>query len=278
MVHALLRKIPFMSATIRTLFVATIALTSATTVSSAQDGMFDGVSLGVGAFAFVTPKYEGSDEYGVGGVPIAFPVFNNGISEERSRVAFRGLDDVRVTVLRQGGFDVGPVVGYRFGRDEDVSDKLTGLGDVDGGLVVGGFAAYTMGGFSVDGAVSSQVTGDGDYGVTAEIAAGYEHSLTDRVTLGGRVMADYASDDYMDQYFSISAAQAANSAEGYSAFDAGAGFKSVGADLSLSFAATDRLSLRTSAGYSRLIGDAADSPISEADNQFRGGAGFTFQF
>lgn len=263
---------------IRAFTLAGLFTASTAGVANAEDGLLDGLSLGVGAFVFVAPKYEGSDEYRVSGVPIAFPVFNNGISNERSRVAFRGTDDVRVSVLRLDGFDFGPVVGYRFGRDEDDSIKLTGLGDVDGGLVLGGFAAYTAGGFTVDGALSGQVTGDGDKGITAEIAAGYEHSVTDRLMLGGRLSAEYASNDYMDQYFSVTAAQAANSTAGYAVFDAGAGFKSVGADLSMSFAATERLSLRTSAGYSRLVGDAADSPISEADNQFRGGAGFTYRF
>lgn len=263
---------------IRTFAVASLITTGLTGAAQAQNSTVEGLSFGVGAFAFVSPLYEGSDEYRLGGVPIAFPVFNNGISEERSRVAFRGLDDVRVSVLQLGAFDVGPVVGYRFGRDEDDSTKLGGLGDVDGGFVAGGFASYTLNGFSLDGALSSQVTGDGDQGFTGEITAGYDYDLSDRLVLGGRLSTEYASNDYMDQYFSITDVQALNSTQGYAVFDAGSGFKSVGADLSLSFAATERLSLRTTAGYSRLIGDAADSPISEADNQFRGGAGFTFRF
>lgn len=259
------------------LFAAAAA--SLVVASTAQaEGLFDNVSLGVGAQAVVGPKYEGSDEYQVRGFPLAFPVFNNGVSTERSRIAFRGLDDVRITVLRFENFDLGPVVGYSFGRDQDVSDKLGGLGDVDGGLVLGGFGSYHFGMAFVEAAISSQVTGGDDNGVIVSFGGGIEAPINSQLTLRSSVSAEYASNDYMDRYFSVTPAQSAASVSNYGVFDAGGGIKSIDFNNSLNFKATDRLTLRASVGYSRLVGDAADSPISESDNQFSGGLGFTYRF
>lgn len=261
-------------------FAAAISLTAFVSIGGAalaNDRLFSNVSLGVGAFAFVGPSYEGSNEFSIAAIPIAFPVFKPE-TDDRARVKFGGLDNVRVSVFRRGGFDIGPIVGYSFGRDEDLSDNLTGLGNVDGGLVLGGFSSFTFGQAFVEAGLSAQVTGGSDNGFIADIGAGYTMEVLPRVSLTGRVGTQYASQDYMDRYFSVSAAQADASTQGYRAFVASSGIKNISATLSLNFDASERLSLRASTGYSRLIGDAADSPISEADNQFSGGAGFIFKF
>ncbi len=63
----------------------------------------------------------------------------------------------------------------------------------------------------------------------------------------------YASGDYMDSYFSVSPAQAL--ASGLNEFDADAGFKHVGVDLGLDYRLTQRVTLKTQAGYGALLGD-----------------------
>ncbi len=40
----------------------------------------------------------------------------------------------------------------------------------------------------------------------------------------------------------------------------------------------DRWSLMLMGRYSRLIGDAADSPVIETENQFYGGLGLSYKF
>ncbi|MEO1703404.1 MAG: MipA/OmpV family protein [Pseudomonadota bacterium] len=254
-------------------FVSGISVSSG---ALADDGLFADFSINVGAFAFVGPAYEGSDEFRVTGVPVVFPSF--GENNERSRVTVRGADDVRLSVLRRGGFDIGPIVGYSFGREESLSSKLDGLGDVEGGVVLGAFTSYTAGDFFVETGISTQVTGVDDGGYLATAGFGYTAELAPRVSLTARTGLEYASDNYMDRYFSITDIQSANSAQDYAAFDASGGIKNVDVNLSLDFEATERLSLRASGGYSRLLGDAANSPISESDNQLSGGLGFLFQF
>ncbi|MEO0543116.1 MAG: MipA/OmpV family protein [Pseudomonadota bacterium] len=257
-------------------FCGTAVVMSAASGAYADEASTKNFSLNVGAFAFIGPSYEGSDEFRVTGVPIVFPSF--GDSAERSRVTVRGVDDVRLSVFRRGGFDVGPIVGYSFGRDEDLSGKLDGLGDVDGGVVLGAFTSYTAGDFFVESGISSQVTGADDAGYLANAAVGYTAQLAPRLSMTARTGLEYASDSYMDRYFTITDTQSNNSAENYGAFNASGGIKNVGIDLSMEFEATDRITLRANGGYNRLLGDAANSPISESDNQISGGLGFLVQF
>ena len=260
------------------LFAAILASTAGySTNSVAQDGPFSDIGLAAGAYVTITPVYEGSDDYKVGGVPIIYPTFGGG-NGEASRLYFLGIDDIRYAVFRNSGLDAGPLVGYRFGRDVDDAAELGGLNNPNGGLVVGGFAQYGFGGAFADIAASKQVSGLSDSGFLIKFGAGYDFDITERLSSRIYASGTYASEDYMDQYFSISATQAAASVAGYSAFNAGAGVKNVELNASVNFEATERLSLRARAGYSRILGDAADSPITINDNQYGGSAGFIFKF
>ncbi len=234
------------------------------------------ISLGAGGFVTVGPVYEGSEEFEVRGFPIIFPTFGDGSGE--SRLNFRGLDDIRFSALRYNGLQAGPLLGYRFGRDAGDAVELGGLGSIGSGIVVGGFAQYDFGGAFVDVAFSKQVSGQSDSGFLAKVGAGYDFDITDRLSSRIYAAGTYASEDYMDQYFSVTAAQSAASVAGYPVFNASAGFKNVGINGSLKFAATENLSLRARVGYSRIVGDAADSPISVSDDQFSGGLGLIYRF
>jgi outer membrane scaffolding protein for murein synthesis (MipA/OmpV family) len=63
-----------------------------------------------------------------------------------------------------------------------------------------------------------------------------------------------------------------------SAFDADAGFKDVFLEVGLKAELDANWSLRGNLRYSRLIGDAADSPIVETEDQFTGLVGLSYKF
>ncbi|WP_099865454.1 MipA/OmpV family protein [Pararhizobium haloflavum] len=236
-----------------------------------------GFGIVVGGLGFVTPAYEGSDEYRVTGFPLVYPKFHSdGEGGFGSRVSIKGPDDVRFALLRQGGFDAGPVVGYTFGRDEDDADLLRGLGDLDGGLLLGAYGGYRLEPFFFDAVYQRQVSGQDDAGYQIKLEAGTKTMLSDRLDLRTSLGTSYASDDYMGTFFGITPAQSA--ASGLSAYEAEGGFKSVGIDLEMNYQLTDRAGFKASAGYSRLIGDAADSPITASRDQFRGGIGLSYTF
>lgn len=234
--------------------------------------------LTVGGFAGFAPAYEGSDEYRFVGYPLIIPKYygDNYDSLAAPRVTFKGIDDVRITALRFGMIDAGPVVGYSFGRDQDDAERLAGLGDIDGGLNVGGFVALRVAPFYVDAAFVTQVTGDTDTGHTIRLGAGWEDKLSERLTGRAYVSTAYASNEYMDAYFSVTPGQSASS--GLAAYDADAGFKNVRLDVGADYALTDRWTVTSRLGYSHLLGDAADTPITATRHQFSGGVGLTYTF
>ena len=69
----------------------------------------------------------------------------------------------------------------------------------------------------------------------------------------------FADAEYMNTYFGVSAAETKTS--GFSAFDAGAGFKSVGIATSARYEITSNWAIEGEAAYDRLVGDAAASPV-----------------
>lgn len=231
------------------------------------------LSLRLGAVAMVTPTYEGSSEYRVIAVPYIAPAF----ALSGGRVQVNGPDDVRLRLFQHGGFEAGPVAGWRFGREEDDGRRLHGLGDVDGGLVVGGYMAWQMGILKPFVSYHHQVTGD-DGGGLLRFGTQAIWNPMDRVEMTGTLGASYADDNYMDAYFSVTPIQAAASSAGLAAYEADAGIKDVYLGLAAKIALTDAWTLNLSGRYSRLVGDAGDSPVVEDENQFSGAIGASYKF
>jgi MipA family protein len=225
----------------------------------------------VGGIVFVVPRYEGSSSHRVVGLPFVAPVGLDG----DGWVQVKGADDVRIRALRFNGFEIGPLAGYRSGRDEDDADRLEGLGDIDGGLVLGAFASYRTGPLALSVSYHHQVTGD-DTGGLVRLAGEYTFPTAGGVRLTATLGANYATEDYMDAFFGVTPGQSKDS--GLAIYDAEAGFKDVFVGGKASIDLTDRWTLHLLGRYSRLIGDAADSPVIETENQFYGGAALSYKF
>jgi len=267
-----------------TVAIAVLTLGSAAGAASAQEGAHGygaaqsgGFSLGVGGVVGVKPKYEGSDEYEAFGFPIVFPKF--GGNDLEGRVKVRGADDVRFKLFEAGGFEVGPLAGYAFGRDEDDGDLLRGLGDVDDGFVVGAYAGYHLGTVLFDVSYHQIVSGNDD-GYQIRFGAEVERYFSPSLRGVARVGTTFADDNYTDSYFGITRAQSLRSAANLSAYEADSGIKDVHVELGLTWDVTERWQLKGSARYGRLVGDAADSPIVESEDQFSAliGASYRFDF
>lgn len=229
--------------------------------------------LKVGGVLIVQPTFEGSDEYEAIGFPYIFPTFSGGPGFF-SRFDARGLDDIRFKLIERDGFIAGPLAGYNLGRDEDDDDHLEGLGDVDGGVVGGGFVGYRVGSVLFDASFHNTFGDDGGYLI--RLGAELEHPLRERLMLTARIGATYADDDYMENYFGVSGEQSADS--GLNAFEAESGFKDVFAEVGLKAQLDAQWEARGSVRYSRLVGDAADSPIVESEDQFTGLIGLSYKF
>ena len=169
----------------------------------------------------------------------------------------------------------------------DVEDSVVDrLDDVDGSLEFGGFAGLSYPVLTFEGEAPLMFTSrlevvhgvtDGHNGLTGTVSAGLLKPFND-FTLGGSASLGFSSDDYASAYFSVSAAESART--GLAQYDAEGGARNVGLNLFSSYALTERWSLTGFANYSRLIGDAADSPIVDQRgdaNPFFVGFGVSFQ-
>jgi outer membrane scaffolding protein for murein synthesis (MipA/OmpV family) len=166
-------------------------------------------------------------------------------------------------------------VNYTFGRDEDDSPLLAGMGDVSGGLTVGGVVGYHTG--------PVMVVMDIDIGVGALegslLGLGAFYSIPVGAALSARLglSTQYATAEYNQARFGVSPAQSARS--GYVVYDPGAGFKHFALSGTLSYDLTEKVNLGFFGEYRVLIRPAADSPLVRrgSDNQLRTGLTIGYQ-
>ncbi len=224
----------------------------------------DDIVLEIGIGADVLPAYEGADEYEIGPWPIIAPRF---VRIPGLRTFGGGADE---------GFGIRP--SFRFVRERDASEysDLTGLSDVDWAFEVGGTIAYRQG--MLNGFATIRRGFGGHEGIVAEIGLdGVLDPAPDlELSVGPRVYL--ASDDYMDTYFGVTAAESTTS--GYPMFDPDDWLKGAGIEAEGRYALTRHWAIRGEAGYERLLGDAADSPITGAGsrNQFHAALGLSYTF
>lgn len=251
---------------------ACAALLGGSHAASAQSGAASLIpnTWDAGGFVIAAPKYEGARDYRVIGFPVAFPAGSGD-----GWVQFKAPDDVRFRLINLQGLEIGPVAGYRFGRDEEDGRRLRGLGDVDGGLVLGGFAAYRIGAMRAFASFNNAVTGD-DTGGLLKFGVEGTTVLPGRISLTGTIGSTWASESYMRSFFGVTAAQSARST--LAAYQPSSGIKDVFTSVSAEIPLDANWTLRGFARYAQLIGDAADSPIVEREGQLSGGLGLTYRF
>ncbi|MFO6448026.1 MipA/OmpV family protein [Erythrobacter sp. NE805] len=223
------------------------------------------------------PDYESADDYQI------LPLVDGRVTFGERYVAIQGTA-IRADVIAAEGFEFGPVASFTFGRDADIKNAaVADLGRIKDAYEVGAFAAKT---FNLAGndnlRLAVQGVHDvsdvhGGYVVTA--SATYAAPVGERLNLLFDLGASYASDDYAETYFSVT--PASSSASGLPQFTAKGGLKDVGAQVTASYRIGDNWGVAATAGYRRLLGDFADSPVVTSGgsaDQLSGGVGVFFTF
>ncbi|NQX80288.1 MAG: MipA/OmpV family protein [Hyphomicrobiaceae bacterium] len=220
----------------------------------------------------IKPSYEGSDKYKFQLVPALIP----NPETPASFIDIRGTDDIRLTLLKRELFEVGPTFGYHFGRNQKDGRKLKGLGNVENGLVLGGFIKTSLLS-SIDTSLSYHHEASGDInGNQFRLSFDYEMYSTSTAYVFSRLVATYADGEHMSQYFGVTEIQQRNSQAGLKKFNANAGIKGVSLSLGGKLELFDAIKLNLKGRYGRLIGYAANSPVIETKNQFLASIGITF--
>jgi len=228
-------------------------------------------TLDLGAGGFYGPDYDGSDDYE--GRALPYIGFN-----WRDRVYFNPIQGLGYNVIRNNDLRLGVVVRPKFGRDADDNPALAGLDDIDTAIELGLSAERRLGGgWTLGGRVTQDVSSV--HGGASGLIGLSRTQKTPLGTLvaGGELRA--VSDGHNQTYFGITPREAA--ASGRSPYAPGGGLNSVGLNAVLFTRLGGQGGLAVFAGYDRLLGDAADSPLVRVDgspDQFRLGVFYAWRF
>jgi outer membrane scaffolding protein for murein synthesis (MipA/OmpV family) len=225
-------------------------------------------SVSVGAGFLVRPEYEGSEHYDFLPLPYIDVRYKN-------RLTLNPIEGLRYKIIQNHQLSAGVGLAADFGRDEDDDSKLRGLGDIDPTVEGEVFAKYTMDKLSTELNFSHDLA-EGHEGFKIEAAMNYVLFASRSFFFSPSVSTTYVSENYMDSYFGINPEQARRSQ--FQTFATDRGLKDASLNVFARYALSPTLSINALASYSRLLGDAADSPITDEDNLFSTGAFLTYTF
>ena len=210
----------------------------------------EGFTLAAGPAVVLRPRFDGARGYRLRPYPMIGLRWRNIVALDTTHLKVYGL--------RRRGLRIGISANYRRGRKETHSTALIGLGNIAATVEMGTFAEVRLGRAALILEVRHDpFSGHGGSRVVVQVGHGLYASERTALAIGLRTV--WAGGDYMRTYFGVSPAQAA--ASGLPAFAAGAGFKEVGLRLISRTRLSDKWTLRGKLGASRLLGDAAASPI-----------------
>jgi MipA family protein len=243
--------------------LATAAMVAPLSLEAQAKDMPQGWSFTVGAGMVYAPVYLGADSYALSALPNIRITYAD-------KFFFSINDGVGYNVINQGGWRIGPIGRYDFGRSEDgdspfriageKTDDLRGLGDIDGTVELGGFLEYSFDRFTAKVELRQGVNGHEGFVGDAEVRYSQEITGLGRpIILSVGPNLKFAGSNYNGAYFGIDAGQSARS--GLARYDAGAGVVSYGVGGAVIVPIRDAISMAVFAGYNRLASEAADSPL-----------------
>lgn len=245
------------------------------TAAAAQDRPSDGslhgvVALGVG----VMPEYDGAED--MRAIPFAF----GDIRWRHVNIEVRGLR-ARADLVPSARLSAGPVIGARLSRDD--ADGAVGLlPDIDTAFEAGAFVGYRFGGREGGvGSLQTELTVLCDVsstheGVLATASASYYAVRKPDFSLTFDAQTTWASEDYARTYFGVDPVSA--SASGLAAYRPDSGFKDVGVGVSAGYWFNKRMGVVGRIGVNYLVGDIADSPITDLGSRWQPTAGITLAY
>ena len=254
--------------------------------------VFDETWVTVGVGAGLVPSYSGSDNYNVFPLPlIVGRVGGIGISPNGPGFALDILSQPPSRGEPETSVSFGPAFRLRNDRDGDFGDDVVALaGELDTALELGAQGGVTFPGvlnefdrLSLSTQVRWDILGAHD-GMLIEPGVSYFTPVSRGAAVQLSLNASFVDDNFADYYYSVTPAQSA--ATGLPEFTADGGLNSVGALAILTFDLGGNLldggfNIYSIAGYSQLVGDAADTPYTDirgSAGQFIAGLGVGYTF
>ncbi|MEP3437321.1 MAG: MipA/OmpV family protein [Hoeflea sp.] len=154
------------------------------------------------------------------------------------------------------GFSLSPALEVISERSVKDSPELAGLNTIDTAVELGVAAKYQMGHFRIMGEVRRGF--GGHEGFRGNLGADLIVNAGDQWTSHGGPRLSFADSTFTNTYFGISAAEASAR---FPATTTGSGLVSAGLEAGVRYQVDEAWAVEAGAGWSRLTGDAARSPI-----------------
>lgn len=221
------------------------------------------------------PSYEGASKTSLSVLPSDFDIRRVGEPE-----GFSAPDDgFSISVFDDNRFSFGPVADFRGGRSRSDDRSLAGLHALPFTVDAGLFGEYWLIEDRLRAHVEIRQALRGRQGMVADFATDWVQPYQAfTFSLGPRL--SLANGTYMRSSFSISDAEAARNGL-VTAYHASSGLKSVGALASAAYRFNPAWKATVYYKYDRLVGDAADSPITSrigSPNQSTVGLNLSYSF
>ncbi|MCF7688369.1 MAG: MipA/OmpV family protein [Cephaloticoccus sp.] len=237
----------------------------------------EGWSVSVGGGAIWAPAFPGSNDYQLMVVP--------DVRVNYGEVFFASVDKgIGYNLINNESWVAGPVAKVDFGRKADgdstfrvagsKSNALIGFQDLDATMQVGAFVSHRSAGWTTK-LELVQALG-GHEGLTADVSLEYLMNLSESGNRNGPPLLfatgprlRWADANYTNAYFGVTVRDAL--ATGLPAYRTSSGVNTLGWGAAVVRPINRQLSFIAFAGYDRLLGDAADSPLVQqrgSENQF----------
>lgn len=243
------------------------AQAQATTMPGVDAGAASPYSLTVGAAVARVPTFEGSNRFDTRALPV--------IAYRSSRFFAGTLSGVGYNLSNLSTLEFGPVLTYRFGRDESDDVRLRGLGNIDAGADIGAFVRWNAQPLSLS-ATLEQGVGGNVTGAKVRLNAAYALSINRSNSLRFDASIDWADTEVMQGFFGISAPQSARS--GLPVYDASSGIRRYGVGAVWAYTITPQWMSTVRLGVYRLGSEAANSPLTVRRSMGLVSAGLSYRF
>jgi outer membrane scaffolding protein for murein synthesis (MipA/OmpV family) len=260
--------------------------------SPREKPVFDETWATVGIGAGLVPSYSGSDDYVLFPLPlIVGRVAGIGVTPNGPGFNLNLFSPRPSRAPPETAFSFGPSFRFRNDRAQQTEDEILELAtELDVAIEVG-----VNGGVSIPGvlwaqdrlAINTQVRWDiagAHDGMLFEPGIAYFTPLSRGAAVQLAFNASFVDDDFADYYYTVTPGDA--EATGLAEFTADGGLNSLGAVVIGTVDLNGNLldggfNIYSVAGYSRLVGDAAETPFTDqrgSANQFIGGIGVGYTF
>jgi MipA family protein len=252
------------------------AMAGEQTEQAPQKSNFEGA---FGLTGHLSPAFAGASDYKTKVAPAGFVRWgrftltgSGGFTTRHQDEVDRGLG---AELVRRPDFQVKLGLRYDNGRSASVSPELSGLGDVKRTVRARLSARWAVHEhWRLTGGISTDVAGRGGYVADLGVARDWSLAGGDTVTLSASLTA--AGDHYLQAWHGVTAEQSARS--GLPVFTPGEGLSGISTSVVWRSELTPEWAAFAGAGASRLLGSAAQSPLTTRPQSLSLSAGLVRRF